>query len=215
MTLGLDIFATRYEGAITTPYPFAVSDKNPRVGRCCLTRLVGFHLRAVPIALSILANDHERANSVFEVFPGAIGRLPSVAMRYLTLPLPPKNITMPTTQLIANILIGVIGALHVWILVLEMFLWTSPRALKAFGTTSELAEKTKAMAANQGLYNGFLAAGLFTALLISPHETAFAFKIFFLSCVAIAGIYGGLTVKRSIMLIQTVPAVIALVLLHL
>lgn len=109
-------------------------------------------------------------------------------------------------NLIAGLLVTVIAALHVYILVLEMFLWTTPRAMKAFGTTPELAAQTKVMAGNQGLYNGFLAAGLFWGLLIHSPSV----QLFFLACVAIAGLYGAATANKRILFIQTVPAVIAI-----
>lgn len=109
--------------------------------------------------------------------------------------------------MIGAILTALVGLLHVYILILEMFLWTSDRGRKAFGTTPEFAEATKVLAANQGLYNGFLAAGLFWGVLLG--ESGDAIKLFFLGCVAIAGIYGGLTSSRRIVFIQTVPAVVA------
>ncbi|RCG30946.1 DUF1304 domain-containing protein [Sphaerisporangium album] len=114
----------------------------------------------------------------------------------------------------ADVVVAAIALLHVYILVLEMFLWTTPRAMKAFGTDPDLARKTKTLAANQGLYNGFLAAGLVWSLL-APDPTAFHAKLFFLTCVAIAGLYGAATANRRILFIQTVPAVIALVLVLL
>ncbi|WP_280250057.1 DUF1304 domain-containing protein [Nocardia abscessus] len=112
----------------------------------------------------------------------------------------------------AQILAGLIAALHGYILVLEMFLWTTPRVRRIFGVSAELAEQTKVMAANQGLYNGFLAAGLVWGL-IASRPTGSAALLFFLLCVAIAGCYGGFTVSRRILLIQTAPAVLALALL--
>ena len=103
----------------------------------------------------------------------------------------------------------VIAVLHVYILVLEMFLWTTPRGRAAFGTTPELAETTKPLAANQGLYNGFLAAGLFWGAIASD-PTGFAARVFFLVCVAVAGVYGTVTASRKILFVQTIPALIAL-----
>lgn len=117
--------------------------------------------------------------------------------------------------MIAGILIALIAALHVYILVLEMFLWTTPRARRAFGTTAEFAEATKVLAANQGLYNGFLAAGLIWALIAGPQGAGFAPATFFLGCIAIAGLYGAATASRRILFIQTVPALIALTALFL
>jgi putative membrane protein len=113
-----------------------------------------------------------------------------------------------------NVLIGIVAALHVYFLVLEMFLWNTPYGRKTFGMTPEYSAASKSLAANQGLYNGFLAAGLIWSLL-DPHDHAFELKIFFLSCVIVAGIYGAATVSRKIFFVQALPAVIALVLLHL
>lgn len=97
-----------------------------------------------------------------------------------------------------------------YILILEMFLWTTPRARKAFGTTKEVAEASKNLAANQGLYNGFLAAGLLWGLF---HPSAYfgqQIQIFFLACVIVAAVYGGFTAKKSILLVQGLPAALAL-----
>lgn len=109
-------------------------------------------------------------------------------------------------SLLANILVGLIALLHVWILVLEMFLWTHPYGLKTFRQSLASAQQTKVLAANQGLYNGFLAAGLAWGLCTGDS----ALKLFFVSCVLVAGIYGGLTAKRSILYIQALPALLAL-----
>ncbi|MFT4014879.1 MAG: DUF1304 domain-containing protein [Paracoccus sp. (in: a-proteobacteria)] len=111
--------------------------------------------------------------------------------------------------MIANILIGLIAVLHVYILVLEMFLWDTSRGRHAFNLTPEFARQTKVLAANQGLYNGFLAAGLAVGLLLAA-EAGFAFKLFFLACVAVAGIFGAATSSRKILFVQTVPALVAL-----
>ncbi|GGR59525.1 membrane protein [Deinococcus seoulensis] len=108
--------------------------------------------------------------------------------------------------LIAPMLVGLIALLHVYIMVLEMFLWTTPRAMKAFGTTPELAAQTRVMAGNQGLYNGFLAAGLIWGLITGSA----AIQLFFLACVAVAGLYGAATANRRILFIQTVPAALAI-----
>ena len=110
--------------------------------------------------------------------------------------------------LVANVIVALIGVLHVYILVLEMFLWTTPRGRKAFGLTPEFAEATKTLAANQGLYNGFLAAGLFWGLSLGAAGTGV--KVFFLLCVAVAGLYGAATASRRILFIQTVPAALGL-----
>ena len=111
--------------------------------------------------------------------------------------------------MLGSILTGAVALLHLYILILEMFLWTSPRGRKAFGTTAEFAEQTRVLAANQGLYNGFLAAGLAWGVWLG--EAGDPIKIFFLCCVAIAGLYGAATSSRRILFIQTVPAVLALI----
>ena len=115
--------------------------------------------------------------------------------------------------MISNILIGLIAALHVYILVLEMVLWETPRARRAFGLTEAFASQTKALAANQGLYNGFLAAGLIVGLLLGADGSTF--KIFFLICIAIAGVFGALTASPKIFFIQSVPAILALAVMAL
>ena len=111
---------------------------------------------------------------------------------------------------LASILIGVIAALHIYFLVLEMFFWDKPKGLKVFGHSLESARESKTLAMNQGLYNGFLAAGLIWGL--SLGVAGESIQIFFLACVAIAGIFGGLTVSKKIIFIQALPAIIALVL---
>lgn len=102
--------------------------------------------------------------------------------------------------------------LHVYILVLEMFLWTKPAGRRAFGTSKEDAEKTKVLAANQGLYNGFLAAGLFWGLYLGA--AGFSVKVFFLLCVLVAGVYGATTASKKILFVQALPALLALVALY-
>ena len=114
-------------------------------------------------------------------------------------------------NLAANILVGVIAAIHVYILVLEMFLWNTPRGRRVFATDADFAARSAPLAANQGLYNGFLAAGLGWALL-TDGTTAFQAKVFFLVCVIVAGLYGTFTVSRKILYVQTIPAAIALAL---
>lgn len=104
--------------------------------------------------------------------------------------------------------------LHVYILVLEMFRWRTPRARAIFGTTPELAEATATLAANQGLYNGFLAAGLVWSL-IAGGSLGHAVALFFMSCVLVAGLYGGLTASRRILLVQAAPAAVGIVFLLL
>ncbi len=110
-------------------------------------------------------------------------------------------------------LIFLIALLHIYILVLEMFLWEKPAGLRAFRNTPEKAAATRILAANQGLYNGFLAAGLLWGLWLGVE--AFGIKLFFLICIAVAGVFGTLTAARKILYIQTLPAVIAIVLLWL
>jgi putative membrane protein len=113
----------------------------------------------------------------------------------------------------ANIVIALIALLHLWFLVLEMFLWTKPTGRRAFGLSAEFAEQSKALAANQGLYNGFLAAGLVWGM--SLDSAGFSVKLFFLGCVLVAGIFGGLTASRKILWIQALPAAIGLALILL
>ena len=113
-------------------------------------------------------------------------------------------------SVVALVLIALVALLHVYILILEMFLWTGPRGQKAFGLTPEFAAQTRALAANQGLYNGFLAAGLTWSLVHPIPEFAWQIAMFFLACVAVAGIYGAATASRRILFIQTVPAVVAM-----
>lgn len=111
---------------------------------------------------------------------------------------------------IAKFLIGFVALEHLGFLVLEMFFWTKPYGLKTFGLTPEFAAQSAALAANQGLYNGFLAAGLLWGLLRKPD--AVAIQIFFLCCVVVAGVFGALTAKTSILYVQAAPALLALVL---
>ena len=116
-------------------------------------------------------------------------------------------------NILASVVVWAIALLHVYILVLEMFLWTTPRGQKAFGLTPEFAQQTKTLAANQGLYNGFLAAGLVFGLLHPDFMTGVQIQLFFLICIAVAGVYGAMTAKLSILFIQTLPAIIAIGLL--
>ncbi|OYU48471.1 MAG: hypothetical protein CFE31_12675 [Rhizobiales bacterium PAR1] len=110
--------------------------------------------------------------------------------------------------MITTTLTALIALLHVYILVLEMFLWETPRGRKAFGTTAEFAAQTRVLAANQGLYNGFLAAGLIWSLYLGAGGGAI--RVFFLLCVLVAGLYGAATANRRILFIQAVPAALAL-----
>ncbi|MBL8101790.1 MAG: DUF1304 domain-containing protein [Anaerolineales bacterium] len=111
-------------------------------------------------------------------------------------------------ELLANILTGIVALLHFGFLYLEMFLWDKPRGMKSFRMTEEFAKQSKTLAMNQGLYNGFLAAGLIWGIFAGD-----AIKIFFLSCVIIAGIFGAFTVSKRIFYMQAVPAIFALVVL--
>lgn len=111
---------------------------------------------------------------------------------------------------LANVMVGLVAIVHAYFLVLEMVLWDKPRGLKVFGTTPEFAAASKALAANQGLYNGFLAAGLIWGLTMG--SDGHSIKIFFLTCIIIAGIYGAITVNRKILFVQTLPGAIALAL---
>ena len=116
-------------------------------------------------------------------------------------------------SMIANVVVGLVALLHLYFLVLEMFLWDKPAGLRAFGHTREAAAASKVLAANQGLYNGFLAAGLVWGLARGADGTDI--KVFFLACVLIAGVYGALTASRKILYVQALPAAIALVLVLL
>jgi putative membrane protein len=113
----------------------------------------------------------------------------------------------------ANIVIAIVALLHVYFLVLEMFLWDKPLGLKTFRQTPQAAAATKVLAANQGLYNGFLAAGLAWGLLLGAE--GFSVKVFFLCCVIIAGLYGGASVGKKIIFVQALPAAIGLILLYI
>ena len=110
--------------------------------------------------------------------------------------------------MIATILTALVALLHIYFLILEMFLWDKPQGMKAFGSTPEFAKATKVLAANQGLYNGFLAAGLIWGLWLGA--AGFQIKVFFLICVIIAGLYGAATAGRKILYVQAVPAALAL-----
>ncbi|WP_199751492.1 MULTISPECIES: DUF1304 domain-containing protein [unclassified Bradyrhizobium] len=117
--------------------------------------------------------------------------------------------------MIANVLVALVAALHVFFLILEMFLWDRPLGLKVFRNSPEKAEITKVLAANQGLYNGFLAAGLVWGLAHGNPTLAFQIKVFFLLCVIVAGAYGAATVSTRILMVQALPAAVALVALFL
>ena len=113
-------------------------------------------------------------------------------------------------SIIAIILVALVALLHLYFLVLEMFLWDKPAGLRAFGHTAEAAAASKVLAANQGLYNGFLAAGLIWGLSLGAAGTAV--KVFFLACVVIAGLYGAATASRKILYVQALPGLVALAL---
>lgn len=113
---------------------------------------------------------------------------------------------------VANGLVALVAALHAYFLVLEMFLWTKPKGLKTFGNTLEKAQASAVLAANQGLYNGFLAAGLIWGLIHPNPAFGLQIKVFFLLCVVVAGLYGGYSVSRRIIMVQALPAALALLL---
>jgi putative membrane protein len=114
-------------------------------------------------------------------------------------------------QLASLVLVALVAFEHALFLAMEMFLWTTPRIRATFGTTAEFAEASKTLAANQGLYNGFLAAGLVWGLLYPDPAVSRNILIFFTACVIVAGVFGGFTVKRSILVVQVVPALLALI----
>lgn len=114
-------------------------------------------------------------------------------------------------RILADVLVGLVALLHLYFLVLEMFLWTKPLGMKVFRNTPEKAELTKVLAANQGLYNGFLAAGLAWGLWLGA--AGMQVKLFFLGCVIVAGAYGAWSVSKRILWVQAAPAAIALALL--
>ena len=116
-------------------------------------------------------------------------------------------------QIAANIAVGLVAALHLYFLVLEMFFWDKPLGRKTFGLTPEFAAASKSLAANQGLYNGFLAAGLVWGLGLGAAGDPI--KLFFLGCVVVAGVYGAATASRKILLVQALPGAIAAALVYL
>jgi putative membrane protein len=111
---------------------------------------------------------------------------------------------------VANIAVAVVALLHLYFLVLEMFFWEKPLGLRVFGLTPEFAKASRALAANQGLYNGFIAAGLLWGL--SLGAAGDSIKIFFLGCVVVAGVFGALTANRKILWVQSLPGAIAIAL---
>jgi putative membrane protein len=116
-------------------------------------------------------------------------------------------------MLFANALVGLVALLHLYFLVLEMFFWNKPLGRRVFGLSDEFARASAALAANQGLYNGFLAAGLLWGLVLGP--PGFSVKLFFLGCVIVAGVFGALTVSRKILWVQALPGAVALTLVLL
>jgi putative membrane protein len=112
-------------------------------------------------------------------------------------------------EIVADVVVGLVAALHLYFLVLEMFLWDTPTGHNTFGLEPAFATESKTLAANQGLYNGFLAAGLVWSL-VGSDLVALPIRMFFLGCVVVAGIYGGMTASRRILFVQAVPAAIAL-----
>ncbi len=115
---------------------------------------------------------------------------------------------MNTLIVVTAIALLIVAALHAWFLVLEMVLWTRPAGRRTFGTTAEFADATRSLAANQGLYNGFLAAGLLWAAIATIQQSIFAWPVaaFFLGCVVVAGVFGAVTVNRKILFVQAAPA---------
>jgi putative membrane protein len=111
-------------------------------------------------------------------------------------------------HIVSIVMVAIVALIHVYILVLEMFLWDKPTGLRTFGHTIETATASKVLAANQGLYNGFLAAGLFWGLFLG--NAGVQITIFFLCCILVAGVYGGITAKRKILYVQALPAALAL-----
>jgi putative membrane protein len=118
-------------------------------------------------------------------------------------------------QIAAAVTVVIVAGLHLYILVLEMFLWRTPFGRRAFGTTQEVADSSAVLAANQGLYNGFLSAGLFWGLIAYGVVLGRPILTFFLACVIVAGLYGAATVNRRIAVVQSLPAAIALALVWL
>ncbi|QHS09293.1 DUF1304 domain-containing protein [Sinimarinibacterium sp. NLF-5-8] len=112
--------------------------------------------------------------------------------------------------IVTGLIVLLVALLHVYFLILEMFLWDKPAGLKAFGQTKEQASVTKVLAANQGLYNGFIAAGLLWGVI--QGSEGYDFKVFFLACVIVAGVYGAMTASRKILFVQAIPGLIGLLL---
>lgn len=118
-------------------------------------------------------------------------------------------------QIAATVVIVLVALLHTYFLILEMFLWTTERGLKTFGLTKEDAATTATLAKNQGLYNGFLSAGLVWSVIAADAAMAFQLKLFFLGCVIVAGVFGAATVSKRILFVQALPAAIGAILVVL
>jgi putative membrane protein len=116
-------------------------------------------------------------------------------------------------DLVLNFFVMVVASLHFYFMILEMFLWTKATGLKTFGQSLERAKATQMLAANQGLYNGFLAAGLVWSVVHPSEDVALQLKLFFLACVVLAGLYGAYSVSKKIFFIQALPALLALALM--
>ena len=123
-----------------------------------------------------------------------------------------QNSASELPAVITSLMILIVGLLHLYFLVLEMFLWTKPAGLRAFGTTPEQAQSSKVLAMNQGLYNGFLGVGLLWSRFLRPD---FDVTIFFLTCIIIAGLFGAATASKKILYVQALPAIVALALMHI
>ena len=115
---------------------------------------------------------------------------------------------MSDFPIVSSILVAIVAFIHIYIFIVDLFLWDNPGGLNAFGQTLEVARASKTLAANQGLYNGFLVAGLFWGLYLGE-AGGYSIKMFFLICVILAGIYGGITAKRKILYVQAAPAIVA------
>lgn len=115
--------------------------------------------------------------------------------------------------MIANVAVALVALMHLYFLILEMFFWNKPLGRRVFGLTPEFAQSTTALAANQGLYNGFLAAGLIWGIVLGP--AGYGIKIFFLGCIIVAGVFGAITVNRRILWVQALPGAVALTLVLL
>ena len=118
-------------------------------------------------------------------------------------------------QLASTVFIVLVAVAHLWFMVLESFLWSTPFGRKTFKMAPEQAQATASLAKNQGLYNGFLAAGLLWSLMPHDAQMAFELKVFFLACIVIAGVVGAVTASRNILFVQALPAAIALALVWL